>query len=83
MVPGPMTEWYAKLVRNENHALRLLPAHVQVRSDLCLVEDSIFFVHYERGEELAIRIAHRTCAASLRAVFELIWAGAAALRKEL
>jgi predicted transcriptional regulator len=73
MVPGPMTEWYRRLVSNPRHEMRLLPTHVRIASDLAVVEDSIFFVHYERGDEFAVRVTHQTCAATMRAAFELLW----------
>lgn len=73
-VAGPGTDIYKSLIENKNHHLKYLPRGTDIRSDIIMYDGNVVITHHDSGKEMSLRIREERLYASLRTVFELLWA---------
>jgi predicted transcriptional regulator len=74
IVEGSLTDWYCKQIKNPLHKVKILPSSTTVFSDITIIDGSVYFTHYTRGEELAVRITDRTTYQTIKTIFDMSWA---------
>ena len=72
-IDGPITDWYAKQIYNPNHQLRILPSDKKIISDMIFSYGSVYILHYEKSQEIGIKVTQSDFYQSMTEIFEILW----------
>lgn len=73
VVPGPLADWYKSQVKNPNEQIKELPLDSPFNSDMIFVNQSVFIMHYQPDQPVAIRMRHPEFYQSMMTLFDLLW----------
>ena len=73
-VAGSVTDLYKSKIKNPNHVVREIHEDKEILSDMILINGSVVIIGYGKGRESAIKIIEPDFYASMKTMFEILWA---------